>query len=677
MMRTGKSENCVRLIAMLLLVISIGFGVTEKVHAENQITIQTTYADGKDSIPDIINYEILPQIGLPSGTIITYLIHFTDGDYYYDNGTGTFKKASGSSGSSDSSSSKSLSAPSSVKVKLLKYNEAKITWKKVSGAKSYNVYRKVASGDFNKIKNVSKTTYTDSKLEAGAKITYYVVAVNGSGEEGKKSATKAVTTIGKVSKVEVQNKGASSALVVWKKTTGASGYQVSASSVKGKVANSGKVKASVLKKILKVDTQKVKYYRVRAFQTVGKKTVYGPWSDIKTLTSNPENIIQEATSKATVDPSNVTDISVKINSKHKCKGKYCDQWFFDVAETMNYHLVKLSALASASTYGGKNGKVPSPVKMLQDCGFDDAEKIFSGTMTETGSSTWDDNHHCTMYSGTKHIGNKTIIALIISGYSGVGYEWISNFNLGKGDEHRGFSKAADEIMKYLEKYTFDANTYIWITGHSRGGALTNIVARRIMDNYKETKVFAYGFATPNVISSTKTNNTNRIINYVNSGDFVPEVPPAREKWGYGKNGVVYTFDANSKVKKLYKKYTGKKYAGLTEGKRNTLIDFFCAAGISKEKYDAPRPEAGLDGSYSAMDYCQNGLALAMIKKEEIKNKGIERMTAYTINNYISPTFRPVFTDLTLFLKLNVDSISQAHEMETYLAYVNSVSIWKD
>ena len=66
---------------------------------------------------------------------------------------------------------------------------------------------------------------------------------------------------------------------------------------------------------------------------------------------------------------------------------------------MNYHLVKLSALASASTYGGKIKKKPSPIILLNDCGFKKTEKIFTGTFSSSGSSSKNDNDHCTVYSG--------------------------------------------------------------------------------------------------------------------------------------------------------------------------------------------------------------------------------------------------------------------------------------
>lgn len=50
----------------------------------------------------------------------------------------------------------------------------KLTWKKVTGAEGYKIYRKTGSGDFKLIATTKKTTYTDDTTKAGTVYTYTV-----------------------------------------------------------------------------------------------------------------------------------------------------------------------------------------------------------------------------------------------------------------------------------------------------------------------------------------------------------------------------------------------------------------------------------------------------------------------------------------------------------------------
>ena len=95
--------------------------------------------------------------------------------YYY------YVKAVNEAGSSDASGSKSilyledttLSTPKSTK------SGVKLSWKKVTGAEGYVVYRKTGSGSYSKLTTVkgnSKVTYTDASAKKGKKYTYKIKA---------------------------------------------------------------------------------------------------------------------------------------------------------------------------------------------------------------------------------------------------------------------------------------------------------------------------------------------------------------------------------------------------------------------------------------------------------------------------------------------------------------------
>ena len=357
-------------------------------------------------------------------------------------------------------------------------------------------------------------------------------------------------------------------------------------------------------------------------------------------------------------------ISSVINPEKRAAGEWYSDHYFDHDNVRNnVRLLKASALASASTYGD------STEKYLKDAGFGEVEQYYTGKGKE---STLEDNDHCLIYTGVKRAPDHgRIIAVIISGYSAGGLEWISNFNLGHGETHEGFQLACAEVIQYLDQtYAPGTGDLLWVTGHSRGGALTNLVARHYIDK-GACKVFAYGFAVPNVAYSDVCVETSRIVNISNNGDFVPCIPPGNEcdDWNYGKNGVTVTFDINHLMADKFKNYTGqKRFAGYTVNKRNKLIDLFRkSCSYEKEGFFTPRHEKKKT-SVSPQEYFQKGLALAMTKHILYEGDGVKNMLRYAESDKVYFDMTSIFVkDGGLHQKIN-----DAHRMEIYLAYADAL-----
>ena len=104
-------------------------------------------------------------------------------------------------------------------------NGIKVTWKKVYGATSYQVYRKNGSGGFTPLKKVTDTIYTDTSTTSGKSYCYTVKALN-----SKSSSTYSKTGIKLVrltAPVLSDVKNVKSGIKFsWKKVNGASGYYV-------------------------------------------------------------------------------------------------------------------------------------------------------------------------------------------------------------------------------------------------------------------------------------------------------------------------------------------------------------------------------------------------------------------------------------------------------------------
>ncbi|MCR4717170.1 MAG: DUF2974 domain-containing protein [Lachnospiraceae bacterium] len=153
-------------------------------------------------------------------------------------------------------------------------------------------------------------------------------------------------------------------------------------------------------------------------------------------------------------------------------------------------------------------------------------------------------------------------------------EWEDNFNSGyQKTTHEGFSNAADKlysaVASYSKKYNLKKKkTKILITGHSRGAAVANLLAKKVDDNgvgqIKASKknTFAYTFATPNTTSDENraASSYNNIFNIINKDDFIAKLLP--ESWGYGRYGITYVLPENetSAFKKAYKKMSGDDYS---------------------------------------------------------------------------------------------------------------------
>lgn len=180
----------------------------------------------------------------------------------------------------------------SLKATAAGVSSIKLSWKKVSKASGYVVYRaNSANGKYKAIKTIKKgktTSFTDKKRTTGK--TYYYKLRPYKTVKNKKQymdyssvvSTKAVPGRVKFTKLTAGNQKAT---LKWKKVSGASGYLLyrsdrrdggftcinSVSSRKTSYTNT---------KLKKGQTY---YYRIRAYRKVGGKRVYGNFSVVKAV----------------------------------------------------------------------------------------------------------------------------------------------------------------------------------------------------------------------------------------------------------------------------------------------------------------------------------------------------------------------------------------------------------
>lgn len=150
-----------------------------------------------------------------------------------------------------------------------------------------------------------------------------------------------------------------------------------------------------------------------------------------------------------------------------------------------------------------------------------------------------------------------LYAIIVRGTMGAN-EWISNFTVGISDLHEGFSSAAERVWSifntYAAEYTPDValsgtGYKVWITGHSRGAAIGNILAAYKFAHNADN-VYAYLYATPNIVDDASASYRSahyapNIFNYVIAGDLIPRMPPIA--WGFTKAGRIITFENENQL----------------------------------------------------------------------------------------------------------------------------------
>lgn len=204
----------------------------------------------------------------------------------------------------------SLSKPS-VTLSNASATSVKISWKKVRGAKKYNVMRSTKkTGGYKVVKTTSSLSYKNTGLKCGKTYYYKVKAVSGS----KSSVSAAKSIKAKPKKVSglKASPSCTSISLSWSKSSGVSGYEVfRATSSKGKFSKI-KTTSSVSYKNTSLSFGKKCYYKVRAYKTVNGKKVYGSYSSVVNATTKKEhtpstswNVTKPATCAATGKKSNV------------------------------------------------------------------------------------------------------------------------------------------------------------------------------------------------------------------------------------------------------------------------------------------------------------------------------------------------------------------------------------
>jgi hypothetical protein len=103
-----------------------------------------------------------------------------------------------------------------------------LSWSSASNATSYNIYKKIDAGSFQKIGTATTTAYTDSAISTGAEFSFYVKSVGSDGTESSASNT-VVVNMSATLQAPANLKASATATSIslsWDTVAGVSGYNI-------------------------------------------------------------------------------------------------------------------------------------------------------------------------------------------------------------------------------------------------------------------------------------------------------------------------------------------------------------------------------------------------------------------------------------------------------------------
>lgn len=165
-------------------------------------------------------------------------------------------------------------------------------------------------------------------------------------------------------------------------------------------------------------------------------------------------------------------------------------------------------------------------------------------------------------------GNETVCLVTVRGTMGniLSSDWLGNYTITTTDDgkHKGFSNSADYLYSRIKGMIKERNItgkikYV-ITGHSRGGAIADLLSVKLMENgIKASDVYNYNFAVPNVARRVGFTPYANIFNLCNREDPVPFLPDnldgifdgEGEIWGKFGNTFWFSEEDEDTINPLY------------------------------------------------------------------------------------------------------------------------------
>ena len=239
---------------------------------------------------------------------------------------------------------------------------------------------------------------------------------------------------------------------------------------------------------------------------------------------------------------------------------WSDSWFFTNGVELNSHLATLSAVAAtaSSAYCEDDAVVVGHDKniraFLNTMGFEDIQTNNYYNGDHLANSAAVAVAHKTIVDKSNRSWVLLAILPMSAGYKG---EWAGNFLTGEKGLHEGFKAGCDEILRFVKSYVLandiTGDVKVWISGHSRGGALANLVgaffaaggSSYLGKNVKiiPENIYCYTFAASGNVAAPVSNYTLLSVSANRGSDYSADTKGDK---------YVYPQDSYQEGNKLYK-----------------------------------------------------------------------------------------------------------------------------
>ena len=281
---------------------------------------------------------------------------------------------------------------------------------------------------------------------------------------------------------------------------------------------------------------------------------------------------------------------------------------------------------------------------------------------------------------SKRMSDCTLIAIIIRGT--VGREWYSNFDTGYSSTHKGFEHSSEFVYEklklYITKYSLENEKLKFlVTGHSRGGAVANLLSKQLIDLYGSQNVYAYTFASPNTTTIHEDDKYQNIFNIVNSQDIIAYLP--LESWGYTKYGTTIEIsptddeESENNVQSVFKDITGNDYTQFDDDTAvdNCLEELYNLSNNVDEYYTKKYPVGGTE--LTTYEYFK--IVADLLSGDNTVNIGVLKNTMDSDFSGVSQFFSSGIDMLNFVFtrQIKSSSIIDAHCVDGYVALINAYS----
>ena len=261
---------------------------------------------------------------------------------------------------------------------------------------------------------------------------------------------------------------------------------------------------------------------------------------------------------------------------------YSDSLFCHSAYEYDSHLASLSmAVAEASVSSDREPCTPEGYAnksrdvraILDDIGFGDISVNDDYQRKPTKDSVGAVCGHKRIF----HNGAVCTLLAVIPRSANYEAEWGNNFVLGSDGDAAGFDAAAQKVLSfardYIRKYKLSGRIKVWTAGYSRGAAISDLIAKKLIDAPRDhlggsvtlapADLYAYTFGTPSaadVDNSPRSDRYKGVFNLYSDCEFASLLAPA--EMGFARCGtdiIVNREGDRERMLELLKICSGSEY----------------------------------------------------------------------------------------------------------------------